>query len=69
PGRYDVTGPSTVIDALALAGGFTDFASRRKITILRGTGGNAERLRFDYDAAVSSGANLLLKPGDIVVVP
>src|SRR5712691_2278651 len=67
PGRYDIKGPSTVLDALALAGGFTEFAGRRKITILRA----AQRLYFDYDAAVSKGAknNLLVKPGDIVVVP
>ena len=66
PGRFDLKGPSTtVLDALALAGGFTEFASRRKITILR----SSQRLRFDYDAAVSKGSNLLIQPGDIVVVP
>ena len=66
PGRFDLKGPSTtVLDALALAGGFTEFASRRKITILR----SSQRLHFDYDAAVSKGNNLLIKPGDIVVVP
>jgi polysaccharide export outer membrane protein len=65
PGRYDLKGPATVLDALALAGGCTEFASRRKITILR----SAQRLRFDYDAAISKGDNLTIKPGDIVVVP
>ena len=69
PGRYDLKGPSTVLDALALAGGFTDFAARRKITILRTTG---ERLRFDYDAAISkrgAKSNHVVKPGDVIVVP
>lgn len=65
PGRYDLKGPATVLDALALAGGCTEFASRRKITILR----SAQRLHFDYDAAISKGDNLTIKPGDIVVVP
>jgi len=72
PGRYDLKGPSTVLDALALAGGFTDFAARRKITILRSTGTTVQRLRFDYDAAVSKASvtnNVLVRPGDIVVVP
>jgi len=73
PGRYDIKGPFTVMDALAMAGGFTDFAARRNITILRNNGSAVERLRFDYDAAVSarsgSASNLLMKPGDIVVVP
>ena len=72
PGRYDLRGPSTVLDALALAGGFTEFAARRKVTILRGSGTTVERLRFDYDAAVSESTvrnNVQLKPGDIIVVP
>lgn len=66
PGRYDIKGPATVLDALALAGGFTEFAGRRKISILRAS----KRIPFDYDAAVSEGnANVFVKPGDIVVVP
>lgn len=67
PGRYDIKGPATVLDALALAGGLTEFAGRRKIVVLRA----AQRLHFNYDAAVSKGAknNLLIKPGDVVVVP
>lgn len=68
PGRYDIKGRSTVLDALAQAGGFTEFAARRKITIIR----SAQRLHFDYDAAVSKASvksNLLIQPGDIVVVP
>jgi polysaccharide biosynthesis/export protein len=72
PGRYEVKGPSTVLDALALAGGFTEFAARRKITILRSVGATVQHLRFDYDAAVSRGSvtnNMLVRPGDIVVVP
>jgi len=72
PGRYDLRGPSTVLDALALAGGFTEFAARRKITILRSSGNTVQRLRFNYDAAVSKGSvtsNVFVKAGDIVVVP
>jgi len=72
PGRYDLRGPSTVLDALALAGGFTEFASRRKITILRPAGNTTQRIRFNYDAAITEGnvaGNLLVKAGDIVVVP
>jgi polysaccharide export outer membrane protein len=72
PGRYDIKGPSTVLDALALAGGLTEFAGRRKIMVVRAGGGKVERLRFDYDAAVSKGTadnNILVKAGDVVVVP
>lgn len=70
PGRYDLKGPSTVLDALAQAQGVNEFAARRKIMILRSNGAGQERLRFDYDAAVRRGKNnILLKPGDIIIVP
>src|SRR5438552_3245052 len=71
PGRYEFKGPATVLDALALAGGFTDFAARKKIAIMRRAGTAVERLRFDYDATVKNAAerNLLIKPGDIIIVP
>src|SRR4029077_24093 len=48
PGRYELRGASTVLDALALATGFNDFAARRKIIILRREGPTQQRLRFDY---------------------
>lgn len=70
PGRYDLRGPFTVLDALALAEGVNEFGARRKITILRRDGDMEQRIRFDYNAAVSKGQNnIFLKPGDIIVVP
>jgi polysaccharide export outer membrane protein len=71
PGRYELKGASTVLDALALAQGFTDFAERQKITILRRDGSTQQRFRFDYAAAVKGSVekNMLVKPGDIIVVP
>jgi polysaccharide export outer membrane protein len=71
PGRYDLRGASTVLDVFALAGGFTEFAARRKITILRRDGATQQRLRFDYDAAVKGDGdkNIFVKPGDIIIVP
>lgn len=67
PGRYDIKSPSTVLDAIALAGGLTEFAGRRNITVLR----SSQRFNFDYEAAVNSRANsnFSIKAGDIVVVP
>jgi len=71
PGRYELKGAATVLDALALATGFNEFAARRRITILRRDGATQQRLRFDYDAAVRGDGekNMLVKPGDIIIVP
>jgi polysaccharide export outer membrane protein len=71
PGRYELKGAATVLDALALATGFNEFAARRKISILRRDGATQQRIRFDYDAAVKGDGekNMLVKPGDIIIVP
>lgn len=70
PGRYDLRGRTTVLDLLALAGGFTEFASRSRIVVLRAEGPGPGRVRFDYDKAMQDGAraNFELRPGDIVLV-
>ena len=71
PGRYELKGNSTVLDALAMSQGFTDFAARRKIVILRNNGQTQQRLHFDYDAAIKDAGdkNIFVKSGDIIVVP
>jgi polysaccharide export outer membrane protein len=71
PGRYELKGAATVLDALALATGLNEFAARRKITILRRDGATQQRIRFDYDSAVKGDTekNMLVKPGDIIIVP
>jgi polysaccharide export outer membrane protein len=72
PGRYELKSWSTVLDLLALAGGFTDYASRSRIVILRSDGRSAERIRFNYEEFVAERgeqANLYLRGGDIVLVP
>ena len=72
PGRYDLKGRSTVMDVLALAGPFTDFAALNRIFVLRANGADTKRLSFDYTEAVSRRGkqdNFALEPGDIIVVP
>ena len=71
PGRYELKGPATVLDAIALAQGFTDFAVRDRIVVLRQNGSTTERIPFNYRKATGSDeqANFSLRPGDIVVVP
>ncbi|MEW5983889.1 MAG: polysaccharide biosynthesis/export family protein [Acidobacteriota bacterium] len=72
PGPYVVTGPTTILQVLALAGGFTDFADRKHILITRIENGVQQALTFNYDEVVKKrdlSQNIILKPGDTVVVP
>ena len=72
PGRYELKSRTTVLDMLAMAGGFGQFASRSRIFILRPDGGKMKRIPFNFNKAVSEGGeqeNFYLQPGDIVVVP
>jgi len=72
PGEYPLNGPITVLQAIALAKGFADWADTKHIIILRQLHGKQIRLKFNYDA-VAQGKNLneniYLKPGDTIIVP
>ncbi len=72
PGRYELKSRATVIDVLAMAEGFTEFAARSRVVILRSEGSRVERLPFDYDKVASGTAgqtNFYVRAGDIVLVP
>jgi polysaccharide export outer membrane protein len=70
-GRYELKSPMTVLEAIALAQGFTDFAARDRVVVLRQSGGTTTRIPFNY-RKIADGAeqeNFFVRPGDIVVVP
>jgi polysaccharide export outer membrane protein len=71
PGAIALQGNVTVLQALASAGGFTDFADRKNITILRKTAGGTETIKFNYKEAIlgAPSAAMPLLAGDTVVVP
>lgn len=72
PGGYPLTGPRTVMQLISLAGGVTEFADSGSITIMRTENGRTQSYKFNYkDVARGKNLaqNLLLKPGDTVVVP
>ena len=71
PGRYELKSAATVLEMIALAQGFTDFASRDRVVILRQDNGETKRIPFNYRkvAAGDEQANLIVQPGDIIVVP
>jgi polysaccharide biosynthesis/export protein len=71
-GPYALLGNMTVLQALSGAGGFTPFASLKSIYILRNEGGTSVRLPFNYKKVVKGQnmqQNVLLQPGDTIVVP
>jgi polysaccharide export outer membrane protein len=72
PGRYELKSATTVLDILALAGGFNQFSARARLFILRPTGKTMTKVPFNYNKAVTTEGeqeNFYLRPGDIVVVP
>ena len=71
PGRYELKSAATVLEMIALAQGFTDFAARDRVVILRQENGDTKRIPFNYRkvAGGDEQANLVVQPGDIIVVP
>jgi len=73
PGSYLLTGSTTVLDAIAMAGGFKDFAKQKAIYVLRqGDNGSEQRLPFNYKDVIkgkNTEQNIRLQPRDTVVVP
>ncbi len=70
PGRLELRSWTTVLDALALAGGFTQFATRSKIVILQPDGKTMKRIPFNYNKALAGEQeNFYLRNGDIILVP
>jgi lipopolysaccharide/colanic/teichoic acid biosynthesis glycosyltransferase len=73
PGRYELTSRVTVLEALAMAGGLTEYADRGQIVILRRAGAITKQLPFAYDKVTpvngSKGqSNFFLQPDDIILV-
>jgi polysaccharide export outer membrane protein len=72
PGPYPLTAPTTVMQLIAMAGGLREYANSKKIIIMRTENGRSISLPFNY-RDVTSGKkldqNVVLKPGDTVVVP
>ncbi|MCW9014442.1 MAG: polysaccharide biosynthesis/export family protein [Gammaproteobacteria bacterium] len=72
PGEFVATHYMDVMQALAMAGGLNAYASSNNIKILRRVNGKETALPFEYDS-VAQGEdlqqNIILKSGDVVVVP
>ena len=73
PGSFELGKPTTVLQAIAIAGGFLDFAKPNKMYIIRPvSGGSTETLPFDYKKVIKGQnpeQNIELKNGDTILVP
>ena len=70
-GPQPLKGEMTVLQALAAAGGFKDFANTKNIRVLRqGPSGEQTTLPFNYKDAIRGGGKpIVLQPGDTIIVP
>ena len=72
PGAYPLMSTMSVMQLIALAGGLTEFAEAKRISVMRVEAGKTKTFKFEYkDVAKGKKAeqNIVLKPGDTIVVP
>jgi len=72
PGVYKLRSETSLMQLITLVGGFAEWANPKKILIIRNENGKEKRITVNYKKYVSGGdprSNIILKPGDSVIVP
>ncbi len=72
PGTYAVSSNMTVLQLIALAGGLQEYADEKNIVVIRTESGRQQYHKFNYKDVVRQKQpqqNIVLRPGDTVVVP
>ena len=72
PGEYVLEKDATVLQSIAMASGFTEWAKKDDIVILRRGPQGQFRIEFDYDRVISGKdieQNISLNPDDLIIVP
>ncbi len=72
PGEYTLSYPVSILQAIARAGGFAEWAKREKVIVVRRQAGKETIIPFNYDKFIEGkdlGKNLALQPGDTLIVP
>jgi polysaccharide biosynthesis/export protein len=72
PGAYPLLVPTSILQSITNAGGLGQFANRKGIFVLRMVDGKQQKIPFNYSQVIKgekSEQNILLHPGDTVVVP
>jgi polysaccharide biosynthesis/export protein len=72
PGAYSVGAPITVVEMLARAGGLTEFAKEKAIKVVRTENGRTTQFPVNYKDVIQGKnlqQNIILKKGDVILVP
>ena len=72
PGVYEIDREINVLQAISMAGGFTEWAKKSKLKIFRKHGGVEKVIKVNYNKIISGKhpeLNIPLQPGDSIVVP
>lgn len=72
PGVYQLKSNTTVIQAISLAGGFSEWAKKNKIVIVRELNGKSSRIPVNYEKIIwgkDISQSLILERGDTIIVP
>jgi polysaccharide export outer membrane protein len=83
PGRYELKGQATILDVLAMSGGFTEFAARDRVSVLRHDATGARQIPFTYSKVTEKPQpkseskndppdghqNFCVQPGDVILAP
>ncbi len=72
PGPYSLSGATSVLQLISMAGGLGDYAKSEKITIVRTENGKQTSYRFNYKEVLEQkklAQNIELRPGDTIIVP
>ena len=71
PGSFPLIAPVHVLQLIAQAGGLTTYANRKNIVVLRPEEGSVKKIPFNYNRVIRGDdkQNIMLQPGDTVVVP
>jgi len=73
PGEFPLTASTTIVDAIAMGGGFKDFAKKTGVYILRkGPDGHETRINFNYKDFLKGknpAQNIKIEPNDTIIFP
>jgi polysaccharide export outer membrane protein len=72
PGVYRLRSETSLLQVIPMAGGFTEWAKKKKILVIRKENGKEKRFVVNYKKAMEGddpSSNVILKPGDTIIVP